>query len=66
MTLIQAITMAQKLTQQTGRQHIVLEEQFQAHKPSYHVRDGWMWDRTVQNNPTYTDRFKQVYPPVTP
>lgn len=65
MTLVQAITRAQRLTEQSRRQHIVLEEQFERHAPSYHVTDGLDWYRAVERSPQSAARYKQVYPTVT-
>jgi len=62
MTLIQAITRAQKLTESTSRQYVVLEEVFEHHKPSYHVVDGPDWLRAVERNPRRAERFRVVYP----
>lgn len=64
MSLIQAITKAQQLTERTRRQYIVLEESMRAHAPSYHVTDGPDWHRAAARAPEYAARYKQVYPAV--
>lgn len=66
MSLIQAITRAQRLQAQTGRQHIVLAEEKQRHAPSYHVRDGLDWHRLAERSPQATAGFTQVYPVAAP
>lgn len=63
MTLIQAITKAQRLTQQTGAQHVVVEEQFREHKPSYHVLQGLQWARLATSETGAPAKYRRVYPP---
>lgn len=39
----QALRRAEKLTQTTGRQHVVVEERFTRHEPSFWVMDALAW-----------------------